>query len=115
MKYRREHLVGMPGQDGEAFRRGHIPQSDSAVTAGGGQEATIAAEGNGVDLARMTCQPGRSIACSRVPDVNLSTVSPRTRQQSPVRTVGQRLFLAVASGDPKRVGSLARRGICNPR
>ncbi len=58
MKYRREHLVGVPGQDGDAFRRGHIPQSDGAITAGGGQEAPIAAEGNGVNHARMTRQPG---------------------------------------------------------
>src|SRR5690349_16877351 len=53
--------------------------------------------------------------CSRVPYVNLFAVLPRTRQQSPVRTVGQRLLLAVAPGDPKGVDSLARRGFRNAR
>ena len=68
MKYRREHLVGVPGQDGDASRRGHIPDADGAITAGGGQQAPIAAEGNGVNHARMTRQPGRSLrafACPR--------------------------------------------------
>ena len=68
MEYRREHLVGVPGQDGDAFRRGHIPDADGAITAGGGQQAPIAAEGDGVNQARMTRQPGRStvaFACPR--------------------------------------------------
>src|SRR4051812_38883273 len=50
---------------------------------------------------------------SRVPYVNLPALFPRTRQQLAVRTVGQRLFLAVASSNPKRVNLLARSALGN--
>ena len=53
-------VVGVPGQDGDAFRRGHIPDADRAVSAGRGQQVPIAAERDGVYQARMTRQTGRS-------------------------------------------------------
>ena len=83
MEYRREHLVGVPGQDGDAFRRGHIPDADGAIAAGGGQQAPIAAERHGVDRARMTRQPGRSLERLCVPDINLLASSPAPARSRP--------------------------------
>ena len=75
----------------------------------------IAAEGDGVNGARMTRQSGGSTVRSRVPDVYLRAVFTGTRQKSSVWTIGQRLFLADACGHPKRVDHSAGRGIDDGR
>ena len=83
MKFRREDRVGVAGQGRHASRRGHIPDADGAIHSGRGQETPIGTEGNGVNYARMTRQPVRSLVRSRVPEINLRALPSSVLARSP--------------------------------
>ena len=71
MKCRRVHSVGMPGQNGDAFAAGHVPDADSAIRAGRGQQAPVGAKRDGENI-RLHVPPTGRVAREFVPVSRIS-------------------------------------------